>query len=316
MKEILVSGSNGFVGSNFRTFLLPFANYKIRSLVRHTSASNTEDVCWGLVNGIPFEISAVLHFAGKAHDVKNTSDASAYFDINTKLSIKLFKAFLASHAQKFIFISSVKAAADSVDGVLTEDTICNPLTAYGQSKYQAELAMQELLANYNTSNQNQSKSLYILRPCMIHGPGNKGNLNLLYQLMEKGIPYPLGAFHNQRSFLSIQNLCYVLKKLLDGNYPSGVFNLADDEALSTNELIKIIAEAEGKKSKIWNIPKNGIQFIAKFGDVLHLPLNTDRLQKLTESYVVDNSKIKNLLQTELPVSAREGLTHTIKSFSK
>jgi nucleoside-diphosphate-sugar epimerase len=313
MKEILISGSSGFVGSNFKTYLHPFANYKIRNLVRHKPNENSEDISWELANGIPNEISAVLHFAGKAHDVKKTSEPSAYFEINTKLSIHLFNAFLDSKAETFIFISSVKAAADEVEGVLTEEGTCNPKTAYGQSKYQAELAMQKLLIDYNVNN-GPAKKFYILRPCMIHGPGNKGNLNLLYQLMKKGIPYPLGAFHNKRSFLGIENLCFILKKLLDGNYKSGTYQVADDEALSSNKLIKIIAEAEGKKPKIWNIPKRFIELFARLGDILHLPLNTERLQKLTESYVVDNSKIKFLLQTELPVTAKDGLVRTIRSF--
>ncbi|MDP4679990.1 MAG: nucleoside-diphosphate-sugar epimerase, partial [Cyclobacteriaceae bacterium] len=90
----------------------------------------------------------------------------------------------------------------------------------------------------------QGKSYYILRPCMIHGPGNKGNLNLLYKLISNGIPYPLAAFENKRSFLSVENLCFVIRELLErDDIPSGIYNVSDDEVLSSNTLIKLIAKA-------------------------------------------------------------------------
>ena len=86
------------------------------------------------------------------------------------------------------------------------------------------------------------KQVYIMRPCMIHGPGNKGNLNLLYGVVKKGIPWPLGAFENRRSFTSVGNLCYVIDGLLTKSVPSGIYHMGDDEALSTNELIAVIYE--------------------------------------------------------------------------
>ena len=94
----------------------------------------------------------------------------------------------------------------------------------------------------------KNKQVYILRPCMIHGPGNKGNLNLLYNVVKKGIPWPLGDFDNRRSFTSIDNLCYVIEGLLNQYVPTGIYHMGDDEALSTNELIGIMCEAMGKKN--------------------------------------------------------------------
>ena len=161
------------------------------------------------------------------------------------------------------------------------------------------------------------KKVYIMRPCMIHGPGNKGNLNLLYGVVSKGIPWPLGAFENRRSFTSIGNLQEVIKGLLTKDAPSGIYHMGDDEALSTNELIEVICSALGKKAHIWNIPRGLMNGFAKMGDVLHLPLNTQRMQKLTENYVVSNAKIKAALgMKEMPVRAKDGLRETIKSFAK
>jgi nucleoside-diphosphate-sugar epimerase len=152
---------------------------------------------------------------------------------------------------------------------------------------------------------------------MIHGPGNKGNLNLLYQLVSKGLPWPLGAFENQRSFLSIENLCFVIKEILENDaIHSGVYQIADEKPLSTNELIQLLGNSLNKKSRILNVSQKGIRSIAKLGDYLHLPLNSERLQKLTENYVVSNSKIVTAMNKTLPIGSKEGLLKTFQSFNK
>lgn len=252
--------------------------------------------------------NTIIHLAGKAHDLKKVSQPKDYYEANFELTKQLYDAFLKSEAKKFIFISSVKAAADSVDGVLTEEQAPNPQTHYGKSKLMAEEYIQAQPLP-------EGKSYYILRPCMIHGPGNKGNLNLLYQSVKKGIPYPLAAFENQRSFLSVENLCFVIKEIIErADIPSGVYQLADEESLSTNELVKEIATHLGLKPRLWPLPASWIQAVAKIGNRWSLPLTTERLNKLIESYVVSNAKIKKALGKELPITARAGLRKTILSF--
>jgi len=224
------------------------------------------------------------------------------------LTKQLFDAFLASSADVFIFMSTVKAVADKVDGILTEEIIPNPKTHYGIAKQQAE----EYILSKTLP---VGKRIYILRPCMIHGPGNKGNLNLLYQMVTKGIPWPLGAFKNQRSFLSIDNLCFVIKNLLENKeISSGAYHLADDTALSTNELIEVLGKSLGKKNLILNINCSIIKLLARIGDYSRLPLNSERLQKLTENYIVSNKKIIKALDKSLPISTEIGLMNTFKSF--
>jgi len=162
----------------------------------------------------------------------------------------------------------------------------------------------------------KGKRVYILRPCMIHGPGNKGNLNLLYSVVSKGFPWPLGLFENSRSYLSIENLCFIIKELIEReDIPSGVYNIADDVPLSTNEVVKMIAESNGRKARILNLSSSLINVIARIGDILKLPINSERLQKLTESYIVSNAKIKEVLGKPLPVSSKDGLMRTFKSFA-
>ena len=294
--NIIITGATGFVGKNLSKFL--------KEKGHHISPLSLRKA-WELDQNA----EAIIHLAGKAHDTKNTSAEKEYFEINTELTKKLFKEFLNTTAQDFIYFSSVKATADKVEGFLDENHTSNPQTPYGKSKLEAEefLLSQKLPEN---------KRLFIIRPCMIHGPGNKGNLNLLYKFVQKGIPYPLAAFENKRSFLSIDNLNFLILEMLSNkNVGSGIYNFADDEVLSTNELVKLIANTSGKKEKLWKISSKLISATAKMGDVMKLPLNSERLKKLTENYWVSNQKIKNALGIDqLPVSASEGLEKTIKSF--
>lgn len=300
-KNVLVTGSNGFVGRNVITFLTGCGELSIEALSRaHIQKKSLQNL--NLTN------SVLLHFAGKAHDLKNVSKPIEYYRVNTELTKEIFDLFLNSKASVFITLSSVKAVADKVEDYLTEEHIANPITHYGKSK---QIAEQYILSKKIP----EGKRFYILRPCMIHGPGNKGNLNLLYKLVSKGIPWPLGAFENMRSFCSIDNLIYIIKELIEReDIPSGVYNVADDEPLSTNDVISILAESQNKKAKIWKVSKVLIQSLAKLGDLLRLPLTTERLQKLTESYVVSNQKIKSAIGKNLEVSARDGLLKTFNSF--
>lgn len=294
--NIIITGATGFVGKNLSKFLKEKGHHILPLSLRKA---------WELDQNA----EAIIHLAGKAHDTKNTSAEKEYFEINTELTKKLFVEFLKTPAQDFIYFSSVKATADTVEGFLDENHTSNPQTPYGKSKLEAEefLLSQKLPEN---------KRLFIIRPCMIHGPGNKGNLNLLYKFVQKGIPYPLAAFENKRSFLSIDNLNFLILEMLSNkNVGSGIYNFADDEVLSTNELVKLIANTSGKKEKLWKISSKLISATAKMGDMMKLPLNSERLKKLTENYWVSNQKIKNALGIDqLPVSASEGLEKTIKSF--
>ncbi|TRX40143.1 NAD-dependent epimerase/dehydratase family protein [Flavobacterium restrictum] len=296
--KVTITGSTGFVGLNLQAYLKK-SNDVIGLAVRYKQNQQ-------------FEINsdAVIHLAGKAHDLKKVVNPVEYYEANCELTKQVFDAFLKSEAGVFIFMSTVKAVADEVKGELTEEIQPNPKTHYGIAKQQAE---QYILSQAIP----QGKRVYILRPCMIHGEGNKGNLNLLYTLVAKGLPWPLGAFKNKRSFLSVENLCFVINELLTHEtIPSGIYNLSDDEALSTNQLMGLLGESLDKKTVIWSLPISFIKKGAGLGDFLHLPLNSERLQKLTESYVVSNDKIVKAINKPLPVNTQQGLLHTFESFRK
>lgn len=303
-KSLIISGISGFVGSYLKKDFLN--DYDIIPLERNNIH---QGFYFNNLLNSDKKTYCIIHLAGKAHDLKSIISPNDYYKVNTELTKEIFNAFLASNAKVFITLSSVKAVADEVNGELSEDSPANPITHYGKSKLLAE---QYILSQIIP----EGKRVFILRPCMIHGPGNKGNLNLLYNLIGRGIPWPLGAFENSRSYLSIENLCFIIKELIDNeNIPSGVYNVADDVPLSTNEVIKLIAESKCKNAMILNLNKNLIKLLARIGDYLKLPLNSERLQKLTESYVVNNAKIKEVLGKQLPVTSKEGLMRTFKFFA-
>ncbi len=293
--KIILTGASGFAGTNLIKYLSSFEIKKLSLRYQVKQKIELEDA------------DAVVHLSGKAHDLKNVSKPQDYYDANFELTKQLYDAFLKSNVSKFIFISSVKATADEVNEVLTEGHQPNPQTHYGISKLMAE----EYIRSKTLP---EGKKYYILRPCMIHGPGNKGNLNLLYQFVKMGVPYPLAAYKNHRSLLSVENFCFTINELLNSNFPTGTFHLADKESLPTNEIVKTITEVLNVKTRLWRFPIPLINSFAKIGDFLKLPFNTERLNKLTENYVVSNRKIIAILGKEFPVESKDGLRKTIESF--
>jgi nucleoside-diphosphate-sugar epimerase len=307
--KILITGINGFVGKRLAEYLSALPETEIYGLVRRSS--NIDQLAEISIKEFFYyedpsfwkkhSFHAVVHCAGKAHDLAKTSDAKAYDTINFELTKSIFEGYRPSSSNKFIFLSSVKAVADTVDGVLDENAVPNPKTPYGISKIKAENYLKQSISTH---------SVYIIRPCVIYGPGNKGNLDLLYQLVKRRIPYPLGAYNNERSFLYIDNLCFAIAEIIDKNIPSGIYHAADNGYLSTKELTMLIGEAINKKPVIINLPKFMVNALAVAGNYLHLPLNSERLGKLTENYRVDNQKLIKALGKNLPYETHQALKET------
>ena len=292
--KILITGAYGFVGSNLCRYLVE-KGHVCHALdipaARRDDVPYEKSFTWDEMlkdNAFPTgEYDAVVHLAGKAHDLKKVSSEQSYFDINVGLTEKIFNASKGKIG-RFIYFSSSKADANG--------------NAYGRSKLAAEKFL--------------DGRAIVLRPALIHGPGNKGNLNLLWGLAKRGLPWPLAAFENRRSFASIGNVCAAVEALCERGV-NGVYPVADDEMLSTNRLIELIAEACGRRARLWKLPKLFMRAAAKVGDVLHLPLNTERLGKLTEDSFVDNAELKRLLGWEkMPITAEDGMRETLRSFSR
>lgn len=285
--KILITGAYGFVGTNLCRYLVE-KGHACHALdvpaVRRDDVPYASFFTWDELERLP-DVDAVVHLAGKAHDLKKVASEQSYFDINVGLTEKIFTA-MQGRATRFIYFSSSKADANG--------------NAYGRSKLAAEQFL--------------NGRAIVLRPAMIHGPGNKGNLNLLWGVARRGLPWPLAAFENRRSFTSIGNICAAVEALcLRGE--KGVYPIADDEMLSTNRLIELIAETCGRRARLWRLPKCLMRFAARIGDMLHLPLTTERIEKLTEDSFVDNAALKSALGwTRMPIDAEEGMRQTLASF--
>lgn len=310
MPRILITGVTGFVGSNLVKHFSALPDYPLvghcrdvekgREQFRSDKLEIISDFTAATLNEL--RIDVVIHLAGIAHDLSNQYKPEEYYKVNYEGTKLVYDEFLKSNASTFIFVSSIKAAVDISRESVTEEVTANPVTDYGKSKLMAEQYIQscERIAG---------KHFYILRPAMIHGPGNKGNLNLLYRYVKTGLPFPFGAFDNQRSFLSIDNFIFAVQQLVEREIVSGVYHLADDGFLSTRELYKVIATVLDRKPLIWNISKNGMRNFANILGKKHL------VNKLTEDMRVSNKKIVNSLGVQLPVSIRDGISKTIKSFN-
>lgn len=309
MQRILITGVTGFVGSNLVRYFNGFDNFRLFGHSRDKEKATRQfqknkieivnDYSQSLLN--EWGIDYVIHLAGIAHDLSNRYQPQDYYRVNYENTKKIYDEFLQSNASKFIFLSSIKTAVDTSHEPVTEEVKPNPVTDYGKSKWRAEQYIQ-------SKEPPQGKKIYLFRPCMIHGPANKGNLNLLYRFVKSGIPYPLGSFENQRSFLSIDNFNFIVQQFLENEISSGIYHLADKDYLSTKELYTLIATALNRRPRIWNIPKT---LVTMGADVIGKGRMID---KLTEDMRVSNEKLLKNLKKELPISLRDGLVKTIKSF--
>jgi nucleoside-diphosphate-sugar epimerase len=312
--RVLITGANGFIGHRLCEYL-----YNVGLIVEaldldaRPAAFISRFYTWDEFDTIPFmEMEAIIHLAGLAHDLRKASDESAYYEINFGLTRRIVDR-LANHppvagrteGPVFILMSSVKACADAVVGTLTEEAEPSPVTPYGKSKLMAE----DYVAKHY-------RPYYILRSCMVHGPGNKGNLNLLFKFSRLRFPWPLGAYESARSFLSIDNLCFVFERIILAKAKFGIYIVADDEPISTSDILRIFWKAQGRRGIVLRIPKTIVRFCAWAGEVLHLPLNTENLAKLTEPYVASNGKLKKALGIDrLPLDPVDGLSRAARYFA-
>jgi nucleoside-diphosphate-sugar epimerase len=296
LKKILITGASGFVGKNVLKNLNSFYTFNILSRKELVD------------NNIIIKEDIVIHLAGLAHDTKNSTNYEQYFDVNTSLTKNIWNAFLNSQADCFIYVSSIKAVRDNFSGILTEDIESMPTTPYGKSKLMAENIILDSIVSPN-------KRFYILRPSMIYGNENKGNLNLLYKYVSLKLPWILTNFNNSRTLCSINNFNFILQNLIEKKHiKSGIYNVCNSDNISTNEIVSLIGKSLNRTIIFLKIPKFIITFFAKNFDFLRIPFNSHTLTKLTENFVVSNNKIVTAINENLPDKTEESLLATFKSF--
>jgi nucleoside-diphosphate-sugar epimerase len=314
MKErrLLLTGASGFIGAHliqyyqsyspeWRLFILTRNDAKHYEFPSHITKINQAELSEAIDN---FKITDIIHLAGKAHDTANTKDEDDYLLANYELTKWLFDVFAKSSAESFIFLSSIKSIHNISGEIKNENYVEEPVTPYGRSKRKAE----EYIISQNLPS---DKRYFILRPALVYGNGVKGNLASLRKFVSKGIPYPFASFVNKRSYLSVNNLCFIISGLIQSKIQSDIFNLANNEPIGTKDIVVSIGGKMDKKIAMINIPASIWLRLAKFGDWLHLPFNSEVLGKLTRDLVVDNSKIIGALGMQLPESTSETIGNIV-----
>ena len=248
MKKILITGAGSFIGTSFENYIKNHPNAADYEISVMDTLSGKKVSC----NGVALEedetwnfegYDAVFHVAGIAHaDVGKVSEEGKelYKKVNTDLAIDTAKKAKGAGVKQFIFMSSaiVYGASSPIgkEKVITKDTKPEPENFYGESKLNAEIGIKEL--------NDASFKTVILRPPMIYGPGCKGNYNSLRKFALKLPLFP--KVSNVRSMLYIDNLCEFIRLMID-NEESGTFHPANAELSNTSEMVRLIADAHGKK---------------------------------------------------------------------
>ncbi len=261
-------------------------------------------------------VDTVVHLAGRAHvdGVGNAAKLdSQYMRINADGTRRLAGQAVDAGVKHFVFLCSCHAVAAESDNVLTDRTVPRPVTAYGRSKLAAEEAIKSALADSGCA-------WTILRPPLVYGPGNKANFGLLVKLIQTGIPLPLAAVRNRRSFIYVENLIDLIMTCLCNPKAFGkVFLPSDGEDVSTPELIEKIWKAETgnlkaecngggcaapRGARLFPFPESILKAAGR------LP-GLGALRKLTSSLYVDSAPIRRDLGWTPPFTMDEGLRRTL-----
>lgn len=318
LRRILVTGATGFVGRAVVPDLLS-AGYHVTAAVRRESVQFPDPEVQSLVLGPIEEVDdwgaalagcdALLHLAAHVHvhDRSAQADERAFYEVNVLGAARLFRAAVQAGLRRIVAVSSLHAVASHSDQLIDEKTPPAPHSAYGRSKLTAD---QELIEACNSG----QTAWTILRPPMLYGAGNRGNLERLAALLRKGMPLPLAKVQNQRSVLYVRNLSSAILAALENRAAENrVFLLRDSENLSTPQLIRMLAAALDLKARLMPTPRWLLSAIASGGDRLErvlrrsVPFSSYSFDRLLGSLAVDDTQIREALQWQPPVSTEQAL---------
>lgn len=308
MSKILVTGANGFVGSSLCE-TLHGRNVDFVAAVRNADMNGQISV-GGLGPDTDWTAAlegcdVVIHLAARVHVMNDSANdpLAAFRAVNVDATLNLARQALAKGIKRFVFISSIK-----VNG---EETTTHPFTAfdepapidpYGQSKLEAEIALQEL-------GNATGLEVVIVRPPLVYGPGVRANFRRLMQLVKTGLPLPLGAIHNRRSMVAVDNLVDLL--ILCASHPAAVgqiFLVSDDRDVGISELLRMLAAAMDKRSLLLPLPAGLLaSTVAVFG-------KSAVANRLLGSLQVDIDHTKSTLQWQPPVSMEFALKKTVADY--
>lgn len=308
---ILVTGASGFVGGQLMTRLADQPSVAVWGAVRaERESGHSGFVSVGEINGdtdwseaLPGQ-RVIVHTAARAHimDDKAADPLTEFRKVNVAGTLNLARQAASAGVERFVFLSSIKVNGEQTrpGQRFNPDDQPAPEDPYGMSKWEAELGLRKVA-------QESGMEVVIIRPPLVYGPGVKGNFASMQRLVARGLPLPLGAIHNKRSLVALDNLIDLIITCVD--HPAAanqVFLVSDGEDLSTSELLRRVGSAMGRPARLLPVPSAlmylGATILGKKAIA----------QRLLGSLQVDITKARDLLDWDPPISVDEGLRRCLK----
>lgn len=281
--KVLITGGTGYIGKKFIEAYGQMLNITSFSLLNNS------------LDNISFHgFDVVLHCAALVHNTKKV-DYEEYYRVNTLYTQKVAELAKFAGVKHFVFLSTVAVFSKS-QKIIDEDSPCLPETYYGRTKYEAEIKIKNM--------QNKNFFISIVRSSMVYGKGAPGNMERLVKLVSKLRILPFRSIKNKKSFIYIDNLCYILFQIIHQK-KQGLFLACDDNYLSLPDLILLIARGLEKKIFLFKLPF--LSVILKF----FAPAS---YQKLFQNMYISNENTKKKLSISLPYTSEKAFILMLKSY--
>lgn len=327
--KILITGASGFIGNHLIS-AFGKETFKLVCVSRKDTDTkiSTDNVRWITIpdfcdatqwHQATRGIDYIVHLAALAHQVGDTSlNINDYRRANTIPTKLIAKAASGNGVKRIVFISSVAAVGTPRAGdILSDVSLPAPDSPYGVSKLEAEAELANILSGSTTTD------WISLRPCLVYGPGNPGNMDRIARLVALRIPLPFGNIKNRRSFLYVENLTSaILTSLKERSLSRKTYLLSDDETLSTLELARLISNAKGSRLKSFSIPNAVLKVAAIGGDLIKsvtgrgIGIDSYSLEKLKTSLRIDNTRFKKDANWQPPYTPTKGIYRTFSTPTK